>query len=86
MMEKINPKVSNLMNDKLLSPFSAEEVRKAMSSIGDYKAPGPDGLHAIFYKKFLWGGDYSRNSTSTQYRDYSGGVERYHHCSDPKDR
>jgi hypothetical protein len=40
------------MNDKLLSPFSAEDVRKAMSSIGDYKAPGLDGLHAIFCKKF----------------------------------
>jgi hypothetical protein len=52
MMEKINPKVTDLMNTNLLAPFSAEEVRKAMLSIGDYKAPGPDGLHAIFYKKF----------------------------------
>jgi hypothetical protein len=40
------------MNEKLLAPFSAEDVKKAAFSIGDYKAPGPDGLHAIFYKKF----------------------------------
>ena len=51
-MEKIQPKVTDVMNDKLLRPFSAEEVRKAAYSIGNYKAPGPDGLHAIFYKKF----------------------------------
>jgi ribonuclease HI len=27
-------------------------VRKALFSIGDLKAPGPDGLHAVFYKRF----------------------------------
>jgi hypothetical protein len=32
--------------------FTAEEVRAATFSIGDYKAPGTGGLHAIFYKKF----------------------------------
>ncbi len=40
------------MNDMLLAPFTAEEVRKALFNIGDFKAPGPDGLHAIFYKRF----------------------------------
>jgi hypothetical protein len=40
------------MNDVLLAPFSAEEVKKALFDIGDLKAPGPDGLHAIFYKRF----------------------------------
>jgi hypothetical protein len=39
------------MNEKLLAPFSAEDVKKAAFSIGDFKAPGPDGLHAVFYKK-----------------------------------
>ena len=51
-LEKIQPKVSQEMNDKLLAPFTSEEVKKAVFSIGDLKAPGPDGLHAIFYKKF----------------------------------
>ena len=40
------------MNDALLAPYMAEEVRKALFDIGDLKAPGPDELHAIFYKRF----------------------------------
>jgi hypothetical protein len=40
------------MNEKLLAPFSPEDVKKAVFSIGDFKAPGLDGLHAVFYKKF----------------------------------
>jgi hypothetical protein len=40
------------MNEKLMAPFSAEDVKKAAFSIGDYKAPGPDGLHVVFYKNF----------------------------------
>ena len=40
------------MNQVLLSPFSREEVKKALFSIGDLKAPGPDGLHVIFFKRF----------------------------------
>jgi hypothetical protein len=27
-------------------------VKKALFSIGDLKAPGPDGLHAIFFTRF----------------------------------
>jgi hypothetical protein len=40
------------MNETLLAPYTPEEVKKALFSIGDLKAPGPDGLHAIFYKRF----------------------------------
>jgi hypothetical protein len=36
----------------LIAPFTTEDVKKAVFSIGDLKAPGPDGLHALFYKKF----------------------------------
>ena len=35
----------------MLAPYTAEEVKKALFSICDLKAPGPDGLHAIFYKR-----------------------------------
>jgi hypothetical protein len=51
-MDKVIPKVTQDMNDMLTAPFLAEDVKKAVFSIGDLKAPGPDGLHAIFYKKF----------------------------------
>jgi hypothetical protein len=52
MLEKIHPRVSDGMNEQLLAPFTVEEVKKAVFSIGDFKAPGPDGLHAVFYKQF----------------------------------
>jgi hypothetical protein len=41
------------MNDYLLKEFSEEEVKRALDAIGDLKAPGPDGMPSIFYKK-LW--------------------------------
>jgi hypothetical protein len=52
MLEKVPVRVTDNMNERLLSPFTAEEVKIVAFSIGDFKAPGPDGLHAVFYKKF----------------------------------
>lgn len=40
------------MNNGLLAPFTAEEVWDALFKIGDLKAPGPNVLHAVFYKRF----------------------------------
>ena len=48
----VNRRVTTDMNKVLMAPFSREEVKKALFSIGDLKAPGPDGLHAIFFKRF----------------------------------
>ena len=45
-------KVTEPMNDSLLKDFTADEVRQALDNIGDLKATGPDGMSAIFYKKF----------------------------------
>jgi hypothetical protein len=45
-------KVTEEMNNALLAPYTVEEVRKALFDIGDLKVPGPDGLHAIFYRRF----------------------------------
>jgi len=51
-LEDVNRRVTSDMNQILLAPFLREEVKKALFSIGDLKAPGPDGLHAIFFKQF----------------------------------
>ena len=40
------------VNNVLLGPYTFDDVRKALFSIGELKAPGTDGLHAIFYKIF----------------------------------
>lgn len=52
LMNSITPRVTSGVNEMLLAPYTAEEVKKALLGIGDMKAPGPDGLHAIFYKCF----------------------------------
>jgi hypothetical protein len=51
LLQKVYPRVTANMNDSLRRPYTAEDVRKALFSIGDMKAPGTDGLHAIFFKK-----------------------------------
>jgi hypothetical protein len=51
-LEDVNRRVTSDMNQILLSPFSREEAKKALFSIGDLKAASPDGLHAIFFKRF----------------------------------
>ena len=46
-------------HDLLLAPVSPEDIRKAVFSIGNEKAPGPDGYSSFFYKQ-AWdviGGD-----------------------------
>jgi hypothetical protein len=50
--EDVHTLVTEEMNRGLLAPFTVEEVKKALFQIGDLKAPGPDGLHSIFYKRF----------------------------------
>jgi hypothetical protein len=39
------------MMDELMKPYSAEEGKHALFSVGDLKAPGPDVLHALCFKK-----------------------------------
>jgi hypothetical protein len=52
LLEKIQSKVSDNMNESLIAPFFCGGCQKAAFSIGDLKAPGLDGPHAIFYKRF----------------------------------
>lgn len=41
------------MNNSLTMDISEEEVKKALFIMYPEKAPGPDGMIAIFYQRFL---------------------------------
>lgn len=47
----INPCISDADNRHLTNQVTLEEIHHALFSIGHLKAPGPDGLHAIFFQK-----------------------------------
>jgi hypothetical protein len=44
--------VTEEMNNSLVAEITSEEVKSALDAIGDLKAPGPDGMPALFYKRF----------------------------------
>jgi hypothetical protein len=46
------PQVSDLENEILTSPFTMDEVKKAIFEMEHNKAPGPDGFPAEFYQVF----------------------------------
>uniref|UniRef100_A0A0A9E3E3 Reverse transcriptase domain-containing protein n=1 Tax=Arundo donax TaxID=35708 RepID=A0A0A9E3E3_ARUDO len=51
-IEKVNARVTPDMNDSLNAPYNDDEIDAALQGIGDLKAPGPDGMPAIFFKRF----------------------------------
>ena len=54
-------RVTEDMNESLSHSFTREEVATALKQIHPTKAPGPDGMSAIFYQKY-W--DIVGNSVS----------------------
>ena len=52
LLQHVPNSVTEEMNESLTRVFTGSEVKEGLDSIGDIKAPGPDGMPAIFYKKF----------------------------------
>ena len=51
-LQHVPSRVTVAMNDELTRDYTEEEIKSALDSMGDLKAPGPDGMPALFYKKF----------------------------------
>ena len=49
LLQYVLPKVTQEMNMSLIKEFTAEEIKRALDSIGDLKAPGGDSMPALFY-------------------------------------
>ena len=48
----VDRKVSNAMNEDLLSDFKAEEVRRELKQMHPTKSPGPDGMSPVFFQRY----------------------------------
>jgi hypothetical protein len=53
LLNVVETRVTSGMNEKLMKEFTFDEVKAALDSIGDLKAPGPDGMPSVFLQQVL---------------------------------
>lgn len=48
-LEGLEERVTEDMRNKMMAPYTADEVKHTLFGMAPWKAPGPDGFHAGFY-------------------------------------
>jgi hypothetical protein len=71
-LASISTRIDQTINDDLCRPYSNEEIKEALFQMGPTKAPGSDGVPAMFYQKH-W--NILENDICNAVRAFLGGEE-----------